>query len=293
MSSLLAKAFILIALASVIGGAFCLLLSSHSALKIRRHLYNYVAIGALVGFFASGLYFFVQIGAINQSGLSGMLDRTMISILAQSGLGYASLIRVIAFFMIVIFFVFKTRFSKSEALNFGGFSILFFSIAMLLLVYSFSLIGHVTELQFLAGVAVGLHILAVSLWVGSLYPLWYLCKLEKVERLQQIMRRFGELAMVFVGLLILSGVFLLTQLLEAPIELISTSYGLTLLFKLTGVVALLSLGAINKLRLVPGLTHAKGVIHLQNSIALEIALAFVVLMITAYLTTLVGLGHSG
>ena len=103
------------------------------------------------------------------------------------------------------------------------------------------------------------------------------------------MQRFGELAIVFVAVLILSGLYLLLQLLESPIELISTPYGITLILKLAGVSALLFLGALNKMRLVPNLKNNIGVSNLKRSIQYEIYVAFVVLIITAYLTTLIGI----
>lgn len=293
ISSLLAKAFMLMALVSVVGGVFCLFLTTQSELQIRGNLLGYVKAGALIGGFSSVLYFFVQVGAFNQSGLSGMFDTLMISILAQSGLGFSAFYRFIAFFLILVLAIYKTRIGRKNEITFGIFSLFIIFIAMILLAYSFSLIGHVAELSLLATIAIGFHILAISLWLGSLYPLWYLCEHEKLENLKKIMQRFGELVMGFVAVLILSGVFLLTQLLESPLELINTAYGMTLLFKLTGVLGLLSLGAINKLRLVPELTGVKGVLHLKRSITVEITLAFLVLLITAYLTTLVGLSHSG
>ena len=268
-------------------------LTAQSGNQVRRHLLKYIKIGALAGIIASSLYFFIQVGAFNQSGLSGMFDTLMISILAQSGLGYAALFRFIAFFMILSLAIFKNRLSQKKELTFGKVSLFIFTVAMLLIAYSFSLIGHVAELTLVAASAIGLHILAISLWVGSLYPLWYLCKHEEVLRLQKIMQRFGELAIIFVGVLLITGIFIVVQLLESTIELVTTSYGLTLLFKLTGVLALLFLGAMNKLKLVPRLTDEKGVVRLQRSIAMELGLALLVLIITAYLTTLVGLSHSG
>lgn len=293
IGSLLTRAFTLMAMVIVFGGIFCLYLTAQSGNQVRRHLLKYIKIGALAGIIASSLYFFIQVGAFNQSGLSGMFDTLMISILAQSGLGYAALFRFIAFFMILSLAIFKNRLSQKKELTFGKVSLFIFTVAMLLIAYSFSLIGHVAELTLVAASAIGLHILAISLWVGSLYPLWYLCKHEEVLRLQKIMQRFGELAIIFVGVLLITGIFIVVQLLESTIELVTTSYGLTLLFKLTGVLALLFLGAMNKLKLVPRLTDEKGVVRLQRSIAMELGLALLVLIITAYLTTLVGLSHSG
>ena len=293
IASLLAKVITLMAMASVVGGVLCLYLCLQSDSQVRGFLFAYLKIGAVTGVLASCLYFFVQVGAFSQSGLSGMLDITMLSILSQSALGYASLSRVLAFALVLYFTCYMQRANKREELGFGYYSVLILFMLGLLLAYSFTLIGHVAELNLIGGFAIGLHVLGISLWIGSLYPLLYLCKAEEVIRLQKIMQRFGELAMVFVAVLVLSGVFLLTQLLESPVELISTSYGLTLLFKLAGVTVLLTLGALNKLRLVPGLSNDAGVTSLRQSIKWELGFAFLVLMITAYLTTLVGMNHAG
>lgn len=293
IGSLLAKAFTLMAMVSVVGGILCLYLCLQSDIKVSRFLVRYIKIGALIGVIVSGLYFFVQVGSFSQSGLGGMLDITMMSILAQSALGYASLSRVLAFFLVLSFVFYMQRASRKEAEGFGIFPTMGLVGAGALLAYSFSLIGHVAELGRLAGIAIGLHILAIAFWVGSLIPLWHLCMVEDLVNLQKIMRRFGELAISFLVVLIFSGIYLLTQLFVSPDELINSNYGLTLLFKLTVVLALLLLGALNKFKFVPGLNNVNGVVSLKRSITLEITLAFLILMITAYLTTLVGISRTG
>ncbi len=260
-----------------------------SGSQVRLYLINYIKIGALVGVIASSLYFFIQVGAFSQTGLKGMFDLTMITILAQSGLGYASLNRVIAFTLVLAPISYKAKGYPKTEITYGFFSVFLIVISGLLIAYSFSQIGHVAELQIGARFAIGFHVLAISLWIGSLFPLFYLCKVEEIARLQKIMQRFGELAIVFVAVLILSGLYLLLQLLESPIELISTPYGITLILKLAGVSALLFLGALNKMRLVPNLKNNIGVSNLKRSIQYEIYVAFVVLIITAYLTTLIGI----
>jgi putative copper resistance protein D len=293
IASLLAKVIIFMAMASVVGGIFCLYLTMQSHSQIRQSLLKYILTGALAGAFASSIYFFIQVGTFSQAGLGGMLDRMMLTILAQSDLGYASISRLAAFALTLVLVGYKKLSSKKVELRFGYFAIFILATAGLLLAYSFSLIGHVATLNLIARFVIGLHVFAISLWLGSLYPLWYLCKVEETEKLQKLMQRFGELAIVFVAVLILSGVYLLTQILDSPTEIISTSYGLILLFKLAGVSVLLLLGALNKLRLVPRLSNENGVLKLKGSITLEMVIAFIVLMITAYLTTLVGLNHAG
>lgn len=289
ISALLAKAITLMAMVSVVGGFFCLYLTVQYGSQVRQYLLRYIKVGAFIGLIASSLYFFIQVGAFSQTGLSGMLDKTMLTILGQSGLGYASMSRVSAFALILALITYKTWQSKNDRDYFGFASIVVLTLAGILLAYSFSLIGHVAELQTMSQLAIELHVLAISLWVGSLLPLWHLCNVERIGNLKKIMVRFGELAIGFVAVLILSGIYLLVQLVQSPTELFRTSYGIALMIKLTGVSVLLLLGAVNKLRLVPALEGDEGVRHLKKSIQLETSIACVVLFVTAYLTTLVGM----
>ena len=60
--------------------------------------------------------------------------------------------------------------------------------------------------------------------------------------------------------------------------------------KILGVLCLLSLGALNKFRLVPALKTA-GARPLQRSILGEMLLAVVILALTAVLTTVTGPAH--
>lgn len=96
------------------------------------------------------------------------------------------------------------------------------------------------------------------------------------------MEQFGRLAVVVTALLLISGGFMLTRLLESFGELTGTAYGQSMLLKLSAVAGLLSLGALNKFFLVPGLCNANGVRRLKRSIVLEMTIASLILVVTAY-----------
>lgn len=102
------------------------------------------------------------------------------------------------------------------------------------------------------------------------------------------MKKFGEIAVAIVAVLIISGIYLLSQLLGSVEELFTTAYGISLTAKLVGVAALLLLAAANKFRLVPGLQKSSGETKLKRSIMLEMLVALSVLVLTAFFTTLVG-----
>ena len=164
---------------------------------------------------------------------------------------------------------------------------LLFGLSALLLSSSFALTGHTANLTIAARMLLVLHVLTVLLWTGSLYPLLHLSGIAEIGKVQKLMRGFGALALCIVAALLLAGVYLSTQLLQSPGELLTSSYGNTLLLKLAGVAGLLALAGLNKLRLTPQLA-ANGVAGLQRSIRCEIVLALYVVAVTSWLTTATG-----
>jgi putative copper export protein len=97
-----------------------------------------------------------------------------------------------------------------------------------------------------------IHILAASLWLGVLIHLLLARPaIESAENLTdsslvaELIRRFSPVAMTAVGLLGLSGLFLVIRYLCMPSAIPTTAYGLTLLVKLVLVVPLLYAGAVN------------------------------------------------
>jgi putative copper resistance protein D len=93
-----------------------------------------------------------------------------------------------------------------------------------------------------------------------------------------------------VAVLVLVGVTLLWVLLGGLSELWNSSYGITACVKLALVACLLACAAFNKLRLTPRVLDgdARAARSLRNSIAIEMAVAALILIVTAALTTLTG-----
>jgi putative copper export protein len=130
----------------------------------------------------------------------------------------------------------------------------------------------------------------VAYWVGAFYPLARIARGADLPRIARIMKRFGDLAVVAVGGLIAAGALLLWLMLETPLALFESIYGRLMAVKLLLVAGLLSLAAMNKLRLTPALFagDALALRRLRNSIGAEMTLATVVLAVTAAFTTIVG-----
>ncbi|MES3008773.1 MAG: CopD family protein [Pseudomonadota bacterium] len=268
----------------------------HWPLALRQHLLQLLLLACLVGSFAALLFFLLQVGVVNQTGVAGMFDSFMAGLLLQSPIGYGAGLKLTGFLVAAVTLLLARPALLAE--KDARLPVSLYSGALLALVLfaaSFAVLGHVASLGVLAGVAIAVHISAMGLWIGALYPLHTLCRQEQhrdepAVRLQALLQTFGRLGWAITGSLLLAGGYLLTQLLEQPADLLSTPYGLMLTGKLLLVVCLLGLAALNKFRLVPALAGEK-VAALQYSIRGEMGLAFLILVLTACLTTFTGPVH--
>jgi putative copper export protein len=103
--------------------------------------------------------------------------------------------------------------------------------------------------------------------------------------------RFSRLAMVAVGLLLLSGIVQSVVLVGAVDAFVETAYGRLVLAKIALFVGLVSLGAYNQRGLLPRLRRAadgdedpeRAAALLRRSVACEISLALVVLGLASVL----------
>tara|TARA_R110001606_G_scaffold361258_1_gene514342 strand:- start:952 stop:1695 length:744 start_codon:yes stop_codon:yes gene_type:complete len=161
-------------------------------------------------------------------------------------------------------------------------------VGVLLVMLAFVQVGHTvnTPRLILAGLLI-VHLMAAAFWVASLWPLFHLVgRGHNQDNTARILTRFGKLAIGGVGLLVLAGVTLATLLTDGLTPLFTTPYGQFLIGKVLIVGVLLIFAAANKWRLVPAFESGDATAprRLQRSIALEMVLVAVILLITAVLT---------
>ena len=132
-----------------------------------------------------------------------------------------------------------------------------------------------------------LHLLGIAFWLGALLPFRWICLQSDTTNLLGLAHRFGVLAMVYVGLIVIAGLTYAYTLLGEASLLFTTSYGNVLLVKIMLVAVLLSLAALNKFKLVPELEKnpLQGIRKFKFSVQLEIALTIVILLTSSLLTT--------
>jgi copper transport protein len=132
-----------------------------------------------------------------------------------------------------------------------------------------------------------LHLLAVGAWIGGL--VWLLAGLRGRERAEQVGSavRFSKLAAPVLGLVAITGLSRALHLAGGWQGLLDSGYGRLLDLKVALFLGLVTLGALNRFRIVPAL--AGGVRRLgglRRNVRGEIVLAACILAVTAVFSQL-------
>lgn len=288
----LSKLLVYLGGAAVIGGFFCLLLSRTQP-QLTLFIRRYISSGVLLALLAVAVNFFAQVGSFAEAGWAGLVDSVYVELLWDSPIGVSLLLRVAALggvccLLLLALLRARGRLSFISNSHQNALVILLLGLSGVLWAISFNLTGHTTELNHISRFLLSLHGFIALLWIGSLLPLWQACRCVAVKPLQQLMRRFGELVMGLVILLLICGGILVYQLLGSFGALIGTSYGQMMLLKVLLVGLLLGFAAWHKWQRVPQLIQPLGIERLRRSILLEGLVGLGVLVMTVLLTTAVG-----
>lgn len=296
LASLLAKLLLYVGAFSIAGGSLSAWRYANADRALLFSNFSYIFVGTVIGFHGVLLGFFVQVGLINDSGIPGMFDWSMVSILLDTSLGDVTLLRLLAFILAGTSSVIALKKLQRSNIDLKKpltrLLLLLQVAALVALAFSHRLTGHVSVLSLVAQISIVVHFTAFALWIGCLYPFLQLSRSLDLEVLQKTLKRFGDNAIVILFALLLGGGLMLYELLESPMALINTDYGLTVLLKLTLVLLILGVAALNKLMLVPVLVSSGSATKLQSSIRYELAIAVTILVVTSYLSTIIGpAGH--
>ena len=290
--SVLSKVFIYLGAASALGGAFCLLNYNDGRRATLRQVLSLHLVGALLGLQAVAAAFLAQVGTANGSGLSGAFDRDMAGLLLSTQLGDLSLFRAVGFAIWIgsgLFF-YQTMLQQTRAPRRLFYQRLFavnaFGFIFLLLSFRFG--GHVSVQSLPVQFSLAVHFTMFALWIGALCPLLTISRTEQFAELKVSLERFSKHAVVIVSLLLLSGLALMLSLIHSAAELFTTAYGIALILKILLVIGLVAIAAVNKYIIVPRLLLQTDTAQFQRSVRLEIVVALLLLLLTAYLSTALG-----
>lgn len=140
------------------------------------------------------------------------------------------------------------------------------------------------------------HIVAGSLWIGTLFALMVIAVPtvllgsqsgdDKVLTVADLVYAFSPLALIAGGILVASGLVTAWRHLKFVAALWTTSYGITLDIKLCVVALVFALGAWNWKRVKPTLGTPAAADRVKRSAKFELAFAGLVLLITSVLVSL-------
>jgi len=287
--NIITKLAALIAMAIVVGGGFVYFLMRKLEIEIDQQQVIYLRWGARAGLLFSPLYFLIQVAAVNQSGPVGMLDLEIARILLASGVGIYTVFNVCGF-ALVLFALTGLCTNKQQHKDSGGIrktlAIVSYVLGAVLISGSSRFLGHTAELDLLGQVAAFAHVTVAFIWIGSLYPLLQANNDGDRFKVQRLMKDFGDWAVLLLAVLVMSGLYLSTVLMNNLGDLFGTAYGSAFILKVVLVASLLLLAASNKFQIVPKLENPGSVQALRQTISIEIALAGFVLAVTAYFTSL-------
>lgn len=281
----LIKVVLYLGIAFVVGGAFSYFLLGRYV-EIKKTLLKYITIGAGLGFISSTLGFFVLIGSFANTGLSGMWDSNYINILVNTPTGHIHIIRSVSFALLLLFMLVKLSKGTIQISKVEG---TIFTILLIPIVFSFSQLGHVTNLPLFAQFLLSIHVLVMSLWMGSLFPLWRTTKKITGLPLKDRMHLFGRIAVFVVGILLACGASIALLLIKDFNTLLNTPYGHGFIIKIAFVLSILLLAAFNKWYFTPRLQDPKFARQLGYAILFEMSLGLMILLTTGYITTVVGI----
>ena len=270
------KALVYAATLCAAGGVFFDLYNGLLLSLVHRHrVRRWVSACVGVAIVMSAIRLVVLAGSMDES-TAGMFDASMIGMVLQGGEARATGVRLVGLALIGGGLC-SARRAMTTTWSPGG---------------SFAWIGHAWAARNggLSIALLGVHLMCVAVWVGALMPLFLVGHDGEIDTFAAIARRFGNLAVSAVVLLLLAGALLLCTLLAHVAQLWTTDYGRLVSVKLAGAGALLAAAAWNKLRLTPRLQEhdRPAMIELLRSITVEMLLAVLILGVTATMTSWVG-----
>lgn len=277
----LAKLSLYLATAGVIGGYFMWMLSP--AAQAASCWFRYYRLSAaLLGLGSVLLAFTLQLLQFSGQGWASFYDWELYALLLDTKQGLSWALAAAGFSLYAVSLVLCRPGLVQHST---------WCIACLSILLSFVFSGHLVNSPWYGRLALLLHVLAMSLWLGALLPLWRINQSTDTARVTSVMQRFGFLAVSIVSLLVLAGALMLWLLLDDLYQLWQTAYGQSLLLKLALVLLLLLLAAVNKFRLVPQLAQPGRGKHLSVTIRLEMVVSILILMMTAVATVIIGLSR--
>jgi copper transport protein len=243
-------------------------------------------VGAVIALHAGVLAFLTGAYPITGGGLSGFVNTEIVPIRVGTHLGQAWTATTFAWLGVLTLLIaaWVTPRRREPLLAAAGLSAL--GIA-----FGISWASHPASRGVLALLADYLHLLAAALWVGGLVAVAILAvathPLSQAAReamLRSTLLGLSRIAVPFVALVGLAGIYLALRELPTPSALLTSSYGVWLLVKTAVVGGAVALGGYHRRFVVPRIAAGASVARIRRTLALEVGLLAVALVLAAILS---------
>ncbi|GAA0691171.1 hypothetical protein GCM10009104_17480 [Marinobacterium maritimum] len=252
-------------------------------------LKRYTLTGILLAPLALVAHFLIRAGSLAEAGIGGMFDPVMLQFMWQSTVGDALVWAGSGMLLLGVSHYLNVRSGDTGPMHW--LQLVTAVAGMITLAFSYTLSGHVQSAGLLSAFTLITHVLLISWWMGSLFPLWLVTHHLDSDQSHEVLELFGRLALPAVLLVLIAGMVLSYRLTGWSAELIESRYGFWLMLKVALVVVILALAAFHKLYLVPALKRAGDARSMKRSLLLEKAVGMAILGVTTVLAVLVGPGH--
>ena len=292
----IARAFLFLALLALIGAVSFKLLVLRAARAVPNELKQRMSQrAATLGMIAAVVVIIVALVRLNLESrmmsampdMPGMKAMGVRGMVMQTDWGFAFRIQLAAALAALIGFVLVIRRVR------GGWFVA--TASALILAITPALGGHAAASPRFTSLMIAadwLHVLGGASWLGSLLYVMGIgvpiaLRLDRSERwasIASLVNAFSPLALASAGVVVASGVFASWIHLEHLSALWETSYGKTLVVKMLLVAIIFGIGAYNFKRVQPQLVTEIGALRLRKSAATELAVGFMILLVTGLLT---------
>ncbi|MHB8691120.1 MAG: copper resistance CopC/CopD family protein [Solirubrobacteraceae bacterium] len=243
-------------------------------------------VGAVVALHAGLFGFLVGAYPIAGGGLSNFIDTQIVPIRTATHFGQAFTFMTFAWLAVLALLVgaWVTPRRRERLLLCAG-------LLSLAIAFGISWASHPDAQGALALTADYLHLLAAALWVGGLVALAILVGVVRPLRRTQLeplaracVLRFSRLAVPTVALLAVAGGYLALRTLPSVSALFTSNYGLTLMIKSVVAFDALLIGGYHHRLLVPKIAAGAPIASMRRTLALELGLLLVALVLAASLS---------
>jgi putative copper resistance protein D len=266
---------------------------------LRLRLTRIVWIGLIVVALSGAAWLVLTTEEISERPLGAVFSEGVIwTVLARTGFGHDWLVRFILAGLLAAGALWERPAGQEDRHRIG------MAVIAAALVGSLAWAGHAVGTPGVEGAvhltADVLHLIAAAAWVGGLLPLALLLHAARGEQgerpfavAQNAVQRFSQLGVASVTVILASGIVNTWFLAGSIPALVGTEYGRLLLAKIGLFVAMVSIAAVNRLRLTPRLLEKEDAAanrlalrQLARNSAIEAILGAVILAIVAVLGTI-------